>query len=74
MSGLGNGLVNMIGTALRQLVVFVPLAYWLASRFGVDRVWYAIWVAELVAMCYAILASRGILRQKKHELDVIGNS
>ena len=39
MSGLGNGLINMLGTALRQLIIFVPLAYLFASYFGIEKVW-----------------------------------
>jgi Na+-driven multidrug efflux pump len=64
MSGLGNGMVNMVGTALRQLVLFVPLAYVFARCFGVSTVWFAIWVSETVAMVYAILAARRTLHKR----------
>jgi putative MATE family efflux protein len=64
MSGLGNGMVNMLGTALRQLVLLVPLAYLFASRFGVERVWYAMWISEGVAMLYAIWASKRTMKRK----------
>jgi putative MATE family efflux protein len=64
MSGLGNGLINMLGTALRQLIVFVPLAYGLAAWFGVDKVWYALWVSEAAAMVYAVLATRQEMKKK----------
>jgi putative MATE family efflux protein len=64
MSGLGNGIVNMLGTALRQLILFVPLAYIFASRFGIDNVWYSIWISEAVAMLYAIFASRKVMRER----------
>jgi Na+-driven multidrug efflux pump len=64
MSGLGNGMVNMLGTALRQLVLLVPLAYLFASRFGVERVWYAMWISEGVAMLYAIWASKMTMKRK----------
>jgi putative MATE family efflux protein len=63
MSGLGNGVVNMLGTALRQLILFVPLAALAASCFGIDRVWYSMWISELAAMLYAIFASRRVLRK-----------
>jgi Na+-driven multidrug efflux pump len=65
MSGLGNGVVNMLGTALRQLILFIPLAYLFASRFGVEQVWFAMWISEAVAMLYAIWASRMTIKQKK---------
>lgn len=58
MSGLGNGVVNMLGTALRQLIVFLPLAWLLARQLGVGTVWYAFWAAELLAMGYTIVAAK----------------
>jgi Na+-driven multidrug efflux pump len=64
MSGLGNGLINMIGTALRQLVIFVPLAYVFAANFGIGRVWYAVWVSEAIALICTILASGREMKKK----------
>jgi putative MATE family efflux protein len=64
MSGLGNGVVNMLGTALRQLILFVPLAYLFAANFGVEKVWYAMWVSECVAMLYAIFATKMELKKR----------
>jgi Na+-driven multidrug efflux pump len=64
MSGLGNGIINMLGTALRQLIIFVPLAYSAAALFGVDKVWYAMWVSECAAVVFAIFASRHELKKR----------
>jgi putative MATE family efflux protein len=64
MSGLGNGMVNMLGTALRQLIIFVPMAYLLASCFGIDKVWYSMWISETVAMLFAIIASRKVMQAR----------
>lgn len=69
MSGLGTGMVNMLGTALRQLIIFVPLAYLFASYLGIGRVWYSMWFSELAAVVYAVLASRNVMRKKK----IMGN-
>lgn len=63
-SGLGNGLINMLGTAVRQFIVFVPLAYALARLFGIAYVWYAIWVAELLALALALLLFRREYQKK----------
>lgn len=63
-SGLGNGLINMIGTALRQFIIFVPLAYLLAKYQGITRVWYSVWISETVAVCYSILSSWHEFRKK----------
>jgi putative MATE family efflux protein len=65
MSGLGNGLVNMIGTGLRQLVIFIPLVYVFAGSFGVEKCWYAIWISETVAFTYSITATLRVLKNKK---------
>jgi Na+-driven multidrug efflux pump len=64
MSGLGNGVVNMLGTGLRQLIIFVPLAYVFASNAGVDMVWYAMWISEAVALIYAVIASRRTMKKR----------
>jgi Na+-driven multidrug efflux pump len=65
MSGLGNGLVNMIGTGLRQFIIFVPLLYVFASAFGIGHCWYAIWISEAAAVIYSITATIRILKKKK---------
>lgn len=44
-SGLGNGLINMVGTGLRQVILLVPLVWLLARTAGVNTVWYAFWVS-----------------------------
>lgn len=63
MSGLGNGMVNMFGTALRQLIIFVPLAYLFASCFEIEKVWYSMWISEIAAVIYAVWASGNMLRK-----------
>lgn len=55
ISGLGNGMVNMVGTAIRQLIILLPCV-WLFSRFlGIHAVWYAFWISEITAVFYAFL-------------------
>lgn len=63
-SGLGNGVINMTGTAIRQFIVFVPLAYCLARFKGISWVWYSVWAAELVAVVYTAWSSLGEFRKK----------
>jgi putative MATE family efflux protein len=65
MSGLGNGVVNMLGTGLRQLIIFVPLLYVFAKNFGIEHCWYAIWISEIIAVLYSIADSMRILKKKK---------
>jgi Na+-driven multidrug efflux pump len=42
----------------------VPLAYIFASCFGIEKVWYSIWISELVAVIYAILASKRVMKKR----------
>lgn len=54
-SGLGNGFVSMLSTCMRQLVLLVPIAGFIASRYGLNYAWYAAWVSEAVAVLFSIL-------------------
>ena len=63
-SGLGNGVVNMIGAALRQLVVLVPCLWLLIRTMGIERAWFAFWVSEVVACAYSLWATKKELRNK----------
>ena len=63
-SGLGNGVVNMIGGALRQLVILVPCLWLLIQTVGIDKAWFAFWVSELIACAYSLWAVRKELRNK----------
>jgi Na+-driven multidrug efflux pump len=54
----------MIGTGLRQLIIFVPLLYVFAKAFGVEHCWYAVWISEAAAVIYSITATVRILKNK----------
>ncbi len=64
MSGLGNGIVNMLGTALRQVIILIPAIWILSSMFGVEYAWYAYWISEIIAMIYAVIHSIRIMKKK----------
>ncbi|MDD7388514.1 MAG: MATE family efflux transporter [Lachnospiraceae bacterium] len=55
ISGLGNGLVNMTGTAIRQLIVLVPFVYLFGRLGGLDLIWFAFWISELTAVIFAVI-------------------
>lgn len=63
-SGLGNGVVNMIGGALRQLVVLVPCLWLLIQSVGVGCAWFAFWASEGTASLYSLCAARRELKNK----------
>ena len=61
-SGLGNGMVNMISAAIRQLVLLIPCLWFLIKTFGITYGWYAFWIAEIVACIYSYCASHKLLK------------
>lgn len=63
-AGLGNGVVNMIGGALRQLVVLVPCLWLLIRTMGIDKAWFAFWMSEVIACAYSLWAAKKELRNK----------
>lgn len=64
VSGLGNGMVNMLGTALRQIILMVPLCWLFIRLGGLDTVWYAMWISEVAAAGYAVFSARREYRKK----------
>lgn len=61
-SGLGNGIINMISAAIRQLILLVP-CLWLFIKFsGISHGWYAFWIAEIVACIYSYCMSHKLLK------------
>ena len=57
-AGLGNGLINMVGTALRQLVILVPCVYVLLHMTGLPWAWFAFWIAEALTAGISFLISK----------------
>jgi len=46
----GDGYLSMIVSIIRQIVVLIPSAWLLGHFFGLDAVWYAFVIAEVVAL------------------------
>ncbi len=61
-SGLGNGMVNMVSAAIRQLVLLIPCLWFLIKVFGITHGWYAFWIAETVACIYSYCTSHKLLK------------
>ncbi len=59
---LGNGVYTLIVSAMRQLVVILPLAYIFAHMFGLSMVWWAIPMAEIVAVTMSTILFKRIYR------------
>lgn len=67
-SGLGNGVINMLGSTLRQFILLVPLIFLLAKFAGVEKIWYATWISESAAALYAIFSIKQEFRNKVNPL------
>ena len=67
-SGLGNGTINMIGTAIRQVILLLPCFALLKTIFGLQYAWFAMWIAEISAMLFAIISTRREINRKLNEM------
>lgn len=63
MSGLGNGLINMVSTSLRQLILLLPSLYLLVKTAGLPYAWCTFWISEGAAVIYSVYASRKELKK-----------
>lgn len=62
-SGLGNGIINMISAAIRQLILLIPCLWIFIKTFGISHGWYAFWIAEIVACIYSSCTSHKLLKK-----------
>lgn len=61
-SGLGNGIINMVGAAIRQLILLVPCLCIFIKISGISHGWYAFWIAEIIACIYSYCMSHRLLK------------
>ena len=61
---LGNGTYALIVSVLRQLVVILPAAFILGKLFGVNAVWWAFPIAEVVSTIVNICLFKKIYKDK----------
>lgn len=60
---LGNGVYSMIISMTRQLVVLLPVAWFLAKLGNVSYVWFAFPIAELASLAMSVFFLRRINRK-----------
>lgn len=60
--GLGNGIINMVGAAIRQLILLVPCLWIFIKISGISHGWYAFWIAEIIACIYSYCMSHKLLK------------
>lgn len=61
---LGNGVYSMFISLTRQIVVILPVAFIFAKLFGLNMVWFAYPIAEVVSVFMCIFMLRRILKNK----------
>ena len=58
---IGKGTLSMMISIIRQLLVLVPLAYLFSLTGNLDRVWWCVIIAELVAVSICVRNIRKII-------------
>ena len=61
---LGDGVLSLIMSAVRQLLFLLPSAYLLAKLVGLNAVWFSFLIAEAVSAMLAIVFYRRVHRNK----------
>lgn len=57
---LGHGVLSLIVSLIRQLVVILPVAFLLAKLGGLHAVWYAFPIADIFSVTFSIIFLRKI--------------
>ena len=66
---LGNGVFSMIISLARQLIVILPCAYIFAVTFGINMIWTAFPIAELVAAILSAVFFILVFKKQLKPLD-----
>lgn len=61
---LGHGMLSLIVSASRQLLVLLPVAFIFGSLFGLNSVWWAFPIAELVSATLCFIFLKKMLREE----------
>lgn len=66
---LGNGVYSMLMSFARQIIVILPVAFIFAKLFGLDAVWFAYPIAEVVSVVMCIFMLKRIIDKKVKHLE-----
>ena len=64
-----HGFNSLLTTAMRQVIVLIPLAIILSKTMGIDGVWIAFPVSEFVSTCFCIFLVRKVYNKDIRNLD-----
>ncbi|NLB90765.1 MAG: MATE family efflux transporter, partial [Clostridiales bacterium] len=57
---IGNGLLSLIMSVTRQIVVLLPMAYLLANTLGIHAVWWSFPVSEGISLLVCLFMFRWV--------------
>ncbi|MDO4267273.1 MAG: MATE family efflux transporter [Eubacteriales bacterium] len=66
---MGNGVYSLMTSIARQLVCILPLAYFFSHTWGLNSVWYAFPLAEIMSTLLSTLLFKRIYNKKIRPLD-----
>ena len=66
---LGNGVYSMIMSFARQIIVILPVAFIFAKLIGLNAVWFAYPIAEVVSVVICIFMLKRIINKKVRPLE-----
>ena len=61
---MGHGMLSLILSAIRQLVVLLPVAFILSRTYGLDAIWWAFPIAEIFAGIICIICISHLYRKE----------
>ena len=65
---LGNGIYSLIMSFCRQIGCILPVAYLMARFFGLNAVWFAFPIAEVISIVLALVLFRHTYRRQIRDL------
>ena len=66
---LGNGVYSMLMSFARQIIVILPVAFIFAKLIGLNAVWFAYPIAEILAVVMSIFMLKRIINKKVKPLE-----
>lgn len=61
---LGHGVLSLINSVIRQLVVLLPVAFVLSKLGGLDTIWFSFLVAETASLIVSTIFIRSLYRKE----------
>ncbi len=65
----GHGFLSLWSALIRQLVGVLPIAFFMGRAFGLEMVWYAFPLAEIIGTAYLIIAFIRLYKRDIRYLD-----